>query len=183
MDGITNQQRHEKEDTFFKSPPWNSLPKKHVGIHNLRANLSKLLSAHISKEFPAIEKEIEENYQDACQELALLGPPRQSSSEQRNFLTKLAAEYQKHVQDSLNGRYYHEGLHPSKLRMHIQNAADKFDSAMHERGATMRFKTAEDNINQPIVFGNPTPSGTAKDIYDEIADRWRLSRGPELPGI
>lgn len=152
-----------------------------MGIHNLRESLSRLLSAHISQEFPAIEKEIEVSYSKAIKELDVLGTPRQTSQEHSQFLIRLAVDYQTEVSNALEGRYSEELMHPSKLRMHVQNAADHFNELMHKNGATLEFKSASDDIVTPNPFGVQKQPGP-KDIYREIQELWRMFRGPELPG-
>ncbi|MCJ1250724.1 hypothetical protein MMC30_007952 [Trapelia coarctata] len=181
-EGITIQQRHEKEAVFFSSSPWTSLSKKHLGIQNLRESLSRLLSAHISHEFPAIEREIEASYSTAVKALDALGAPHQTSQELTQYLVRLAVDYQSEVSNSLEGRYSEEDMHPSKLRMHTQSASDAFNNFMHTMGNSMRFNSADDDIVAPNPFGTQR-APDKNDIYREILEQWRLFRGPELPGL
>ncbi|MCJ1259264.1 hypothetical protein MMC24_007100 [Lignoscripta atroalba] len=195
MEGVTTEQRHENERAFFKTSPWNELDNKRTGITNLKLNLGKLLSQHIGREFPEIRKEIDVHYLRCRNELTQLGSPRQNSQEQLQYLIKLATTYQRHVEDALGGRYTDAGTHPSKLRMHVQNAGDRFNEEMHARGYTMAFKSSEDELEvgskvqkiDEYEFASNSDLEDEEekkklDIYDEIKKLWRTSRGRELPG-
>lgn len=189
--GVTIAQRHEKEKQFFSTSPWNALQRKRVGIEALKLNVGRLLSSHISREFPLIRKEIEIQYMRCRKELGQLGAPRQSSHDHVQYLIRLATGYRRLVEDNLSGRYQASGMDPSKLRMHVQNAGDKFKDEMEKNGCTMQFKSVEEDFSQ---ISNGPSGGTEQasveneedvqelDIYREISELWRTSRGPELPG-
>lgn len=189
--GVSIPQRHEKERKFFNTSPWNVLEKKRVGIDALKLNVGRLLSQHISREFPLIRKEIETQYMQCRKELGQLGAPRQSSHDHVQYLIRLAMAYRRLVEDNLTGRYQASGMDPSKLRMHVQNAGDRFKDDMEKNGCTMRFKSVEEDLS-PI--SNALSDGARQepvedeegiqelDIYQEISQLWRTSRGPELPG-
>ena len=179
--GVTSDQRDKIEEAFFQRPIWNELDKNRVGIKSLRAALAKLLLDHIDREFPKIEKEIDLKYQTCSNELLAMGKARETSQEQRQFLILVSNTYEKRVKDALDGRYWAIGMHPSNLRMHIRNEADKFNLAMHQRGATMTFKEAEYGASRPGISVNSAL--VQQDIYKEIAERWRQCRGLELPGL
>ena len=181
--GVSIEQRHELEKSFFKTAPWNVLDKKRIGIASLKASLGKLLSDHVANEFPEICKEIDIRYTQARDELDELGAPRQTTHEQLQYLIRLAGNYQRSVEDSLNGRYCEDGLHPSKIRMHIQDAHDIFNRAMHEKGQTMHFRSTEESFDDPTTGeGQDDSSGSDANIYNEIKNLYRTSRGRELPG-
>lgn len=109
--------RNQNEKAFFASPPWEPLDSRSTGIERLRVSLRKLLSAHIAREFPEIEKEVDAKYRKCNDELEALGPPRETIQQQLQYLTKLSVLYQRYVEDCLVGRYWELGLHPTKLRM------------------------------------------------------------------
>ena len=173
-EGFTMAQRDQKEAEFFNSHMWKSLSKKNVGITSLRISLSKLLSAHISREFPIIQEEIRCKYNGCLKELEKLGPPRQTPQEQTQFLMQMATSFQREVDNALEGRYTEEGMHVSKLRMHIANCTSDFDTRMHKKGHTERFG---DPKNDELKGEKLFQSG----IYKGIRDQWVCSRGPELP--
>jgi len=54
-----NVDRDEAERSFFtRSEPWSAVPQDRTGIFNLRVRLQKILSKHISREFPQVKAEI-----------------------------------------------------------------------------------------------------------------------------
>ena len=144
LSGVTIEERHKNEKIFFDTLPWSGLDKSRVGISSLKASLGRLLSDHVANEFPEIQREISERHAIARKQLEQLGAPRQTSQEQLQCLIRSAGTYQRRVEDALNGRYAATGIHPSKLRMHIQNAHDDFNKEMLTKGHTMDFCTAED---------------------------------------
>ncbi len=199
--GITIEQRHENENRFFATPPWNVLERKRVGITPLKASLGSLLSNHVAMEFPEIRKEIDNKYIQSQQELEDLGPPRQTSHEQMQYLIKLAGAYQKKVEDCLTGRYSKKGRHPSKLRMHAKLADDEFNKQMHNKGYHYRFQSTTNSLDDSLnakelaeEAGAEDPkeddSGvddsdvddSDEDIYLAIRTLYITSRGTELPG-
>ena len=129
-------------------------------------------------------------------QLRALGPPRETHQEQMQFLTRLATAYQRRIEDVSNGRYAASGMHPSKLRMHLQNASTLFGEKMTKEGHTLSFKSTneeydvasdEEQLSQDlerlvIEDQNDTPTNDSN-IYRQITALWRTSRGTELPGI
>jgi hypothetical protein len=144
LEGCSMLQRHQKEKAFFDKPPFNNIDKKRTGIANLKTNLGRLLSDHIAREFPQIRKEIESRYAACLGQLEALGAPRQNAQEQRQHLTRIATLYQRKIEDVSTGRYTAAGMHPSKLRVHLQNASDRFNDKMLARGKTMAFKSTHE---------------------------------------
>ena len=179
-DGVTLEQRHENERRFFSTSPWNELRKDRVGVSALKAFLGQLLFDHIRREFPGLVKEIEKMCSTLEGELDKLGPPRQTTYEQRQHLTHVATMYQRGVLDSLSGNYDAnlEPKSPLKLRMHIRACNDDFADCLSRRGHTRVFRTvlgAED--------ANYRRLGSEDcNIYDWIRTVYRDSRGSELPG-
>ncbi len=183
------------------------LDKKRVGITALKAFLGRLLTDHVTNEFPEIRKEIDDHYSQVDQRLKQLGPSRQSNQQQLQFLIKLAGCFQKNVDDSLTGRYFRPGKHPTKLRMHVQMANDAFSRRMHDQGHYYKFQQTSmslDDISTAIT-DNTASENTASDgekyaegfeeeedldvggsdqnIYSVIKTMYISSRGTELPGL
>ena len=105
-DGITIEMRHDRERAFFDKSPWSILPKDRCGIDALTPFLGRLQAEHIRKEFPSLVKDIQAQLEAATHELAKLGEARQTSIEQRKFLTAIATKYQRGVDDALCGQYW-----------------------------------------------------------------------------
>ena len=181
--GVSITQRHKNERSFFATPPWDKLDKRRVGVDALRQSLGLLLNQHISHEFPLIRKEIEAQFLQSRKSMEQLGTPRQTAHEQVQYLIKLTTAYQELVRKNLNGQYETSGHDPSKLRMHVQNAGDRFSERMLKDGCAMRFKTVEEDFMVADGdLGAPPIFYYGNDIYKEISKLWRLNRGPELPG-
>ena len=180
-DGVTIEGRHKNEKLFFATvAPWTTLQRDRVGIYALKSFLGGLLYSHIRSEFPDVLKEIEELSSITLNELEMLGPPRQTTSEQRRFLTRIANTYQQDVVSALNGNYDAELPvdSPLKLRMHIRELGDKFAEAMARKGHAKVFRTVEGSIDPEYERAD----SESEDIYLWIRENYRHSRGAELPG-
>lgn len=105
-EGVTIEMRHERELHFFNNTqPWSRLSRDRCGIGPLKTYLGKLLSEHVRGEFPSLVAEIQGQFDEAYCNLKQLGDPRQTSHQQRQFLTTVAAKYQRRVNDALVGNY------------------------------------------------------------------------------
>ena len=177
---MTIEQRHRNEKKFFNTSPWNALPKDRVGISSLKKFLGKLLYEHIQGEFPALVQEIRTLVQDSRAELDALGPPRQTTLQQRQFLSRMATAYQRIVTDGLKGNYDTEwdATDSRKLRMHLHLQNEDFAARMTREGHTRAFRNADDSKDSE--YGNSSKS--EESIYKWIRQRYRESRGSELPG-
>nr|POE96532.1 interferon-induced gtp-binding protein mx2 [Quercus suber] len=180
QDGVTLQQRNEREKKFFNAAPWNSLPKDRTGIQSLKKFLGKLLYNHIKGEFPALVSEIRDLVLKSREELDALGAPRQTTLQQRQFLSRIATKYQQTVVNSLKGDYDSEWSVDDwrKLRMHLHLQNEQFASDITRAGHNRPFCNVDDSADEE--YG--TPSSGQDHIYQWIRQRYRESRGAELPG-
>lgn len=180
-EGVTIEGRHQRELQFFSTNhPWTELKRDRVGINALKLFLGHLLYDHIRSEFPAVVADIERLSQETQKELEILGPSRQTSAEQRRFLTRISSTYQNEVDKALNGNYSAdlEALSVLKLRMHLRQYADDFAKAMATNGHAKVFRTIR-NENDPEFR---RPADDFDNIYDWIERYYLESRGSELPG-
>lgn len=178
---MTIDERHKREKVFFATQtPWVELKKDRVGIHALRKFLGGLLYNHIRSEFPEVVKDIEKLAASTQKELELLGPSRQTTADQRRFLTRLANAYQREVSNALSGNYDAEldGNSPMKLRMHVSKLSDKFAECMARSGHAKIFQDVHGGIDDQFARS----SGDRGDIMDWIRVLYQESRGAELPG-
>ena len=182
MEGVTIEDRHKREKHFFATTtPWTDLKRSRVGINALRTFLGTLLYNHINGEFPGVVKDIEKLSLDTQKELELLGPSRQTSADQRRFLTRISNAYQKDVMLALNGNY-DAGLDadsPLKLRMQVRKMNDRFASTMAQKGHTRIFINVDGTIDGDYVRSG----GDNENIIDWIRNTYRDERGTELPGL
>ncbi|KAH0544346.1 hypothetical protein FGG08_001487 [Glutinoglossum americanum] len=209
--GVTMEARNKNEADFFKNSPFNVLDKKRTGVPALSIFLGKMLCDHVISEFPSLRQEISALCLESRKRMEELGPPCQTPQEQRAYLLKLAGSYQRRVEDALSGRYKMSGKHPSKLRMHIQNANDTFGEAMHTKGHSRKFRSTDEDMESEIAqrydmslvkcrlrrhrtphpytssivnrkYSQAASDDDTEDIYVWIKDIYKDSRGPELPG-
>lgn len=180
-DGVTIEERHKREKTFFATvSPWTELKKDRTGIFALKAFLGGLLYDHIRNEFPEVVRDIEQLAASTEKELDLLGPSRQTAADQRRFLARIASEYQQNVTDALGGNYDPElsGDSAMKLRMHISRLNEQFAKTMAVSGHAKIFQDVEGRIDMEFS----RTSGDKDDIMQWIRELYRESRGAELPG-
>ena len=179
-EGVTIPQRHAKERDFFATSPWDQLRKDRVGIPALGTFLAQLLYEHIRREFPSLIVEMETQCAKIQSDIEFLGPPRQSTIEQRQYLTHVATRYQRRVADTLKGIYDAdwEAGHPLKLRMHVRNCNDAFERHMAREGHSKAFRSTDDSEDPNYAFYKPEATSS----YDWIQATYRESRGSELPG-
>jgi hypothetical protein len=180
-DGVTIEMRHQREKTFFSTvSPWTELNKDRVGVRALKKFLGRLLHEHISSEFPSVVRDIAKLASSTQKELELLGPSRQTTGDQRRFLSRIATAYQQYVQNALRGNYgpdLDKGS-PLKLRMHIRTLNDELAETMAREGHAKVFCMANCDIDQEFArSGDDQP-----DIYEWIREIYRDSRGAEPPG-
>ena len=184
--GVTIAQRHASEKQFFSKPPWSALRKDRIGIAPLKEFLGQLLFDHIRVEFPGMVNEIQNLISETRKALEDLGPPRQTSADQRRFLSRIAMSYQQDVSNALSGIYSPslEAQSARKLRMHIRGLMDEFAEQMAQKGSLMIFRTVNGDIDWTYMGSAGVGVNNSKtgNIYDWIRAVYRESRGTELPG-
>jgi hypothetical protein len=166
------------------------MKKDRVGICALKAFRGDLLYMHISTEFPGVVKEIEELSLSTQKELELLGPSRQTSADQRRFLTRVAPTYQQEVARALNGNYDPEleSKSPLKLRTHILKPNENFGLLMALRGHSKPFVTVEGALDPDyakVIQGdikNIKPGFLNLGILSWIREIYHESRGAQWHG-
>ncbi|QGA20940.1 hypothetical protein EYB26_008650 [Talaromyces marneffei] len=146
----------------------------------LKTFLGGLLYDHIRNEFPGLVKDIEELSSSTQKELELLGPSRQTTADQRRYLTRIATNYEREVRSALSGNYDPnlEASSPLKLRMHIQRLNGAFASDMARLGHLKIFRTVAGSVDKEFNY----PESDQENIYEWIRGLYLDSRGSELPG-
>ena len=176
-EGVTILQRHEIEKECFRNAPWSEVPRSRVGIPALKPFLGQLLYDHVRREFPGVVKEIEDLYDQAQREAHTLGSPRETTMEQRQYLTHLTVTYQQSTYNALRGNYGPvSSQHPLKLRMHMKALGDQFEAKITKEGHTYAFEGIDGSLDKEYV------NGSNRGIRKWIRKRYQDSRGAELPG-
>ena len=192
--GVTIEERHKNEKTFFESAPFKILDKNRVGVPSLKKALAKILNNLVAGEFPAILREIEVKEKERRGELLALGPPRETPHQQTQFLLSTAGSYQRNINDALMGRYDAQGDGPTKLRMHVTRAGVEFSKKMELSGHTWNFSSTDQSLDeaekaekqqtsQKGIFPKVESKADPGSIYLSIKNLWSSSRGRELPGL
>ncbi|KAK6528360.1 hypothetical protein TWF281_009603 [Arthrobotrys megalospora] len=183
--GITMEQRREREADFFKEWPWpQNLRPERLGIDNLKTFLGNLLHEHIRKELPKITKELNGMIKDSKEELEAMWRRPGDPSSQRTYLTKFAGEYKTKVDKYLAGglRKPLDLDHPLKIRTRTQKLNDDFAERMKKHGHTRPFGTLDGN-DDGTGFNLANAEVPKIDIYSWITKVYRASRGTELKGL
>lgn len=140
----TDTQRDETERAFFASGAWSALPKDDIGIANLRVKLSRMLLEHIGRELPDLVNSVQSAIVTTEASLKALGGSRDTSRQQRGYLTGHAEKFQMLTHDALRGIYSDtysklsgpDEPTPTRLRNEIQNLNISFASIMYRKGHT-----------------------------------------------
>jgi GTPase SAR1 family protein len=137
-------ERDATEQQFFADGLWSSLPRKHVGIEALRAKLSRILLEHVSMGLDSIISAVHGAITTTESTLKSMGRARETTKEQRAYLTARAERFQMLTNDALRGIYSNTFFAllsptertPTRLRTTIQNLNIAFAHAMYRKGHT-----------------------------------------------
>jgi hypothetical protein len=138
----SDNERDKAEEQFFAAGLWMSIPRKHVGISALRTKLSHVLLEHIGMELPSLVTAIQSAVEATESSLKALGHTRETSKEQRSYLTGHAEKFQLLTHDALRGIYSNNFFAltspdenaPTRLRTAIQNLNIAFAHVMYRKG-------------------------------------------------
>jgi hypothetical protein len=181
--------RDEAEKEFFSNWIWANLPRSNVGIDSLRNRLSKILLDQICSNLPFLISDIEIGVEECNGRLQKLGEPRNTTADQRRYLTSISSSFQKLVIAATEGEYsdsFFEGPDslewwPKRLRAVIHGLNEEFAESMYKRGHRRRL------IGSSSAFylgGNEDSESISRsDLITEIKEEARKSRGKELPGF
>jgi hypothetical protein len=165
------------ERVFFAALPWSSIPDR-CGITALQTRLRELLMLISRKELGPVKLEIEGRLRKRRAELEIMGPARDDSNAQRQFLGKLAARFQTITQSALNGYYAGDNMfnqtEPNlKLITKVVKLNEVFSDTFWKRGHKQHFGATWDDDGE-ASYGSST---------DSIPFKVPLSEYPELNNI
>jgi hypothetical protein len=98
-------QRNLKEQMFFSTGNYSSLPSYMMGVDALRQRLSRLLFNHLKRGLPHLRAELDATLIETSHALESLGKSRGSIGEQRIYLAELATLASNMIQMGLDGNY------------------------------------------------------------------------------
>ncbi|KAF1912524.1 dynamin-1 [Ampelomyces quisqualis] len=202
----SSAKRDETEAQFFTQGPWANVPRKHVGIAALREKLSRVLLEHIGMELPSLVVSLHHAIEITESSLTALGQVRETTKEQRAYLTGHAERFQMLTNDALRGIYSNrffalatlEDQSSTRLRTTIQNLNIAFSHTMYCKGQT--WDITIDRAPPPTVasipgtsclaaqqyaarFEDPMRIGRTEFLEDHIGEYVRQSRPSGLPSL
>jgi hypothetical protein len=180
-------ERDETEQQFFATGPWVSMPRKHLGITALRTKLSHVLLEHIGMELPSLVGAIQSAVEATESDLKALGHTRETSKEQRSYLTGHAEKFQLLTHDALRGIYSNNFFAltspdenaPTRLRTAIQNFNIAFAHVMYRKGHTWDMAFDHPCIGDPRDILAASPS-TAQEYGNCFEDPVSITRAEFL---
>ncbi|KAK6526502.1 hypothetical protein TWF694_005085 [Orbilia ellipsospora] len=175
-EGVTLEQRQQREEDFFRRDPWNTLKPDQIGVENLKIFLGRLLYRHIQGELPKLAEEIGRIIMVSREKLEELGDARVDAYRQREYLAMLAKDYETQVTRYLKGEMGQilDKNNPLKIRSHVQRLNDEFAASIKDRGHTRLFKTL-DGLDDDVT-SDPPDVRTRDDVSDVESDA-----GGEVP--
>ncbi|KAF8248453.1 hypothetical protein K440DRAFT_583381 [Wilcoxina mikolae CBS 423.85] len=189
------EERNRAEERFFQTGVWMDIARSSVGIGTLRSRLSRLLYDHIKGELPTVYRDICAGLNSSEEKLVKLGDKRETTSEQRVYLTKLSMDFVSVCRAAVDGYYedtffgkgvaFEESDVPKRLRAVVQKMNSTFAKTIREKGHTHQIDKKSDTtgINNRYPHGNAGP----KRITHSEAIAWvkpliENGRGRELSG-
>ncbi|KAH8588522.1 interferon-induced GTP-binding protein Mx1 [Bisporella sp. PMI_857] len=151
--GMTHNERNLREAAFFKTQPWSAVPEKRAGIKALKARLNKLLVDVTRQNFQAVAVDVRDKIQGLEGELDGLGPTRETSSDQRNHLIRIASEFQGIAAKAIDAYYGRDQCFEDddfRLATNVMEMNKEFSETIRLEGFTRSFHRDSDKA----VTGN-----------------------------
>ncbi|KAJ0107245.1 hypothetical protein J7T55_007615 [Diaporthe amygdali] len=174
------------EDVMFNL----ELPKENVGIEALRLKLSQLLFEHVKNELPRLQDDLEKALKEHQNELDLLGKPRSTKMECREFFVDLNMQSFELYKAGVNGHYEHDWFKKGKtpiqdcdipirrIRAIIQWANTKFADDFRLRGHKYEI-----DVGKSTAESSTKPGALSKqDALKWVKKVLQRARGTELLG-
>ncbi|KAF1946345.1 dynamin-1 [Clathrospora elynae] len=200
----TAVERDDAERKFFSSAVWSSFPQEDVGIAALRVKLSRVLLEHIGRELPSLVTAVQSAIATTESGLSALGNARETSRQQRSYLTGHAEKFSMLTNDALRGIYSNpffalsspDERTTARLRTEVQNLNIAFAHVMYQKGHTWNIvlernssvSMACDGYPRAVQeydgeFEEPTSITRAKFLESHIGEYVRQSRPSGLPSL
>ncbi|KAF5963044.1 dynamin family [Fusarium coicis] len=161
-----------RED-IFKDEPWTSLPDHKTGIKALRVCLQDLLGQIADKAFPKLRSETRRKLTEKQEELASLGPPRQTGRQQQQFLVSVASKFQSIVRAALDADYStNQAFADDNLRLitEVINTTDEFAVDFNACAHTYSFQAIYRKKTSSLEIPPPDLSHSNNEADEEIDD-------------
>ncbi|KAH9865889.1 hypothetical protein J1614_009476 [Plenodomus biglobosus] len=180
--------RDGEEKRFFTEGIWRTLPQSVLGIAPLRERLSKLLLGQIAAELPSLIDEIEIKSTACRTRLQILGLPRATVEEQRQYLLSLGQAFQSLTKAAVDGTYNDnffgdatiDAGYQKRIRAVVQNLNQSFSEIMAREG---HYYTILDAPNASVQKASQKSRFVPRTRFlDRVEALMKRTRGRELPG-
>ncbi|KAK7219809.1 hypothetical protein V2G26_007812 [Clonostachys chloroleuca] len=163
--GSSLEARDTVEEEFFSSGAWASVPKSKVGICSLRKRICRAIYSRLQYGLPRVIAAAEEKLRQRERELSKLGAPRSEIEQVRQFLTKVAIDFQFLARDAIQGRYddaFFGGRQDDqhKLRAQLKAFHRAFQYTLKSRGSSRI-------IRSKIFMLEEQPPEYLKEFFDK----------------
>jgi hypothetical protein len=183
-------ERHKKEIDFFKTQPWSSLGADRVGISALYPRLRDLLSRITRQAFPKVGRDIAKRLGECEEELADLGPSRETTEQQRRYLLDIAVKFQVITSNALEARYGRNTHLNENKSLRLATILVDFNAAFSEdvekRGHTVDFNTTMSSLEKELprkLILNPRRKSSLDAEPLETRDESATQAGDEYPEL
>ena len=187
---VTSARRDEIEKEFFSQGLWDSIDSSHCGVAALRVRLSTILKDQILAQLPSLVQEVEAGVCDCAERLDRLGPERDTTQQQQNYLLLVSEEYTSLMRQAVEGTYTNPFFgnrkkldkFSTRLRAVVQIRLREFAAEMRLNGQSQHIvdSGSEDEGAREI---RDVPRISRSDFIDDVANRLQYSKGRELPGL
>lgn len=185
------EDRKLREDAFFSTGKWSTLPPNMCGVGPLRQKLSVQLQRHIGRHVNSLRKQIQEAHTRCEAELKALGVGKDTVEEMRFQMGELFSACNNLVTASVNGNYKNppgerffpkaatrKGTPGQRLRARVREESERFSQRFRDSGRKVGFSESEQSIVPNGMMGGRSKSEFAK---REVEPLLRQIRGTELP--
>lgn len=175
----TLEDRNKQEKIFFNDSPWNKLPSDRVGIPALRHRIQTLLMDRTKSEFPKVRADLSAKLKESKQRLEEMGESRSTTAQQRLYIGKIAADFTRIKNFSLDAYYTRNEIFDRKqdlkLITRVREINELFSKILYAKGHTRSFATIDACIpTQTTDF--EVPPEEYEDYEDEETSD--VSQGP-----
>ncbi|SPJ70412.1 uncharacterized protein FTOL_00140 [Fusarium torulosum] len=123
--------RDEVEKEFFKKG-WPNIESSHKGIANLRPRLSEVLAKQIRLHLGDLISEVKSEAKRINAQMERLGKKRTTEQEQRDYLSKMAGDFQELCTNAVSG-HYGEGMASRQLQDFFYDTEDTEQRSQDKR--------------------------------------------------
>ncbi|KAI1776537.1 hypothetical protein F4818DRAFT_457363 [Hypoxylon cercidicola] len=182
-----NEERDQKEESFFQSSYWSNFLPRNLGAQSLRAKLNSILLDYSKGDAQRLSNVCKETIIECKSRLTLLGEPRSAADELRAYLDKLASRFHTICLHAIEGNYDDEffgGLFPGhgtgwfednrirKLQALLRDQNRAFVHVLKTKGTKRMILPKGSKASQPKTS---LPS-----FLQELVDRYDFEEPPNI---